>query len=382
MNEIRVSWPFRDHQPRRVVVKIGSNVLAAPGGGLNQERLASICASLAAIRERGTEVILVSSGAVAAGRGMLGLKSRPTELPQLQAVAAVGQSALMDSWGRCLAPHKLVAAQLLLTRDDMEDRRRYLNMRNALIALLGHRIVVPVINENDTVTVDELKFGDNDMLSAMVAAKLDSDLLIILSNVPGLMTGNPKDDPSAKVIPFVAEITPDVEALVSGKVSSFGTGGMATKLQAARHANQFGVSVVLADGTVENQLQRILAGDFKGTLFQARAPRRAGASRRHWIMARRAVGDIVVDEGAERALVESHKSLLPIGIRSTSGNYHGGDVVRVVSTAGRDLGHGIVNYDRETVDRIKGRRGAELQAILGEVSYTEVIHCDNLALEV
>jgi len=365
MSAIRESWPFREHEPRRVVLKIGSNVLAAPGGGLNPARMASLCASIAALIARGVEVIVVSSGAVAAGRGMLGLKSRPTELPQLQAVAAVGQSALMDTWGRALAPHKLVAAQLLLTRDDMDDRRRYLNMRHALIALVEHKIVVPIINENDTVTVDELKFGDNDMLSAMVAAKLDSDLLIILSNVPGLMTGNPKEDPNATVIPFVKEITPDVEALVSGKISSFGTGGMATKLQAARHATQFGVSVALADGSVDGQLERIVAGTFTGTFFQARTPRRAGDSRRHWIMARRPSGDIVVDEGAERALVVAHKSLLPVGIRATSGQFHGGDVVRVLSPSGRDLGHGIVNYDRETVERIKGRQGDELPLLLG-----------------
>lgn len=374
------TWPFRDHRPRRMVVKIGSNVLAVPTGGLDRERLARICASIAAVRSAGTEVIVVTSGAVAAGRGVLGIPKRPTELPKLQAVAAVGQGALMEAWAQELRVHGLVPAQLLLTRDDMEDRRRYLNARNALIALLEHEAVVPVINENDTVTIDELKFGDNDMLSAMVAAKLDCELLVILSNVPGLMTANPKDDPTATVIPVVTEITAETESLVTGAISSFGTGGMQTKLLAARHANQFGVACVLADGAVTGQLEAILGGRFTGTWFQARGVRRAGTSRRHWISTKRPVGDIIVDEGAEKALTQSHRSLLAIGIRGTAGDFDEGDVVRILSQTGRDLGHGIVNYDRSTVERIKGRKGDELRHLLGEVAYPEVVHCDNLVL--
>jgi glutamate 5-kinase len=363
-----------------VVVKIGSNVLSHPKGGLDHDRIGALCRSIAAVRAAGSEVIVVSSGAVAAGRGLLKLDRRPSDLADLQAVAAVGQGALMEAWGTHLRPHALVAAQLLLTRDDMEDRRRYLNMRNALIAMLDHRVVVPVINENDTTTVDELKFGDNDMLSAMVAAKLDSDLLLILSNVPGLMTDNPKTNPNAAIVPVVKEIGSEVEALVCSTTSSLGTGGMKTKLMAARHATQFGVSCVIADGGVDDQIQRVASGDFTGTWFVARSPRRAGSARRHWISTKRPAGDIIVDEGAERALLQ-HKSLLAIGIRGTAGTFEAGDVVRVLGPSGNDLGHGIANFDRAVVERIKGRKEEDAQQLLGELTWQEVIHCDNLVVD-
>ena len=373
-------WPFTPSTPpRRLVVKVGSNVLALAEGGLNDVRIASLCQSVAHAKARGTEVILVSSGAVAAGRGLLGLKKRPTDIPELQAVAAIGQGALMEAYMRHFRAYKLLPAQVLLTRDDMDDRRRYLNARLALLSMLAHN-VVPVINENDTVTIDELKFGDNDMLSAMVAAKMDADLLIIMSNVPGLMTGHPKHDPNARLVATVPEITPDIEALVHSEGSEFGVGGMGSKLTAARHATSFGVNTVLLNGSEDGQIERVLAGSFTGTWFQSHTSRRAGSSRRHWIVSRRPKGDIVVDDGAESALVKSRKSLLAIGVRGTTGDFEKGDVVRVVNLAGRDLAHGIVNYDREILERIRGKRRDEIAQVLGEINYTEVIHCDNLVV--
>ncbi|CAN5427515.1 glutamate 5-kinase [soil metagenome] len=365
--------------PRRVVVKVGSNVLALDEGGLNQARIKALCADVAAARANGVEVILVSSGAVAAGRGLLGLKRRPTDIPELQAVAAIGQGALMEAYNQHFRPHGILPAQVLLTRDDIDDRRRYLNARLALISLLNHR-AVPIINENDTVTIDELKFGDNDMLSAMVAAKMDADMLIIMSNVAGLMTGHPQRDPSAKLIPVVAKITPEIESLVHAEGSEFGVGGMATKLLAARHATQFGVACVICDGRVDGQIVRVISGEYTGTLFSTEKRRKAGKSRRHWISSHRPKGDLVVDAGAEKALVESHRSLLPIGVKSVTGNFGKGDVVRIVSEGGADLARGIVNYDSAILTQIKGLKKSDVSQITGLDSYAEVIHANNLVL--
>lgn len=378
-DDIQSAWPFSEKPLRRVVVKVGSNVLALAKGGLNTERITGLCNALAKMQHDGCEVILVSSGAVAAGRGILGLTKRPTEIPELQAVAAIGQGALMEEYSRQFRAHGIIVAQILLTRDDMDDRRRYLNARLALLSLLGRK-VIPIINENDTVTIDELKFGDNDMLSAMVAAKMEADLLVIMSNVDGLMTGHPTHVRDAKLIPVVREITPEIEALAHGERSELGLGGMKTKLLAARHAMQFGVTCVIVNGNKEGKLERVYGGTFAGTLFLAKTARKAGSSRLHWISSRRPKGEIVVDAGAETALVKSHKSLLPVGIKAVSGDFSKGDVVRVVSEAGVALANGIVNYDSSTLARIKGKKGKELQQLLGDNMYSEVIHVNNMVV--
>jgi glutamate 5-kinase len=378
--EIRAVWPFDEKHPlRRVVVKVGSNVLALKSGGIDPERLAALCAQIAAVRSLGIEVVLVTSGAVAAGRGLLGLDKRPTELPELQAVAAIGQCALMEAYSRAFRNHGLIAAQLLLNREDMDDRRRYLNARLALTELV-RRNAIPVINENDTVNIEELKFGDNDMLSAMIAGKMDADLLVLLTNVPGLMTGHPKHDPTARLIPVVAEVTAEIEGLVASVQSEHGTGGMRTKLMAARHANTFGVACVVADGTAPNILPTIVAGDFKGTYFAPRAARKSGSSRRHWIHTTRPRGTVVVDAGAARALTQQHKSLLPVGITAVEGNFHKGDTVRIIGPDGTDLAHGITNYDADKLNQLKGMKRPEWEAAGIGADYTEAIHCDNIAL--
>lgn len=376
---IAAHWPFREKPLRRVVVKAGSNVLSLPKGGLDPGRMHALCASLAAARRNGLEVILVSSGAVAAGRGILGLTKRPTSIPDLQAVAAIGQGALMEEYNRHLRGFGFVGAQMLLNREDMDDRRRYLNARLALASMLQHD-VIPIINENDTVNIDELKFGDNDMLSAMVAAKMEADLLVILSNVPGLMTGNPSTDPTAEIVPVVSEVDGTIESLVHSEKSGLGTGGMATKLKAASHGTRFGVTVVITNGMNTGQLDTVLSGKFQGTLFLPPHARRAGDSRRHWIGSHSPSGLVVVDEGAARALSLGGRSLLPVGIRGVKGAFQAGDVVRIEDEHGKGIAQGIANYDSDSLTKIIGKRGEEILTLLGEAAYEEAIHRNNMVL--
>lgn len=376
--ELRENWPFLGTPPDLVVIKVGSNVLALPGGGLDPARMKSLCDGIAEMRKRGIQVVLVTSGAVAAGRGILGLAKRPTVIPELQAVAAIGQGALMETYAGLLRTHGLVCGQVLLTRDDMEDRRRYLNAKHALSALLGHG-AIPIINENDTVTIDELKFGDNDMLSAMVAAKMDADLLLIMSNVPGLMTANPSTNPDAQLVEVVHEVTTTVERFIGSEGSSLGTGGMRSKIDAARHATGAGVPVLLTDGRNPWAIQSVLDNTFSGTFFRSQIIRKAGDARRHWILTKLPKGQVVVDDGAAKALLE-RRSLLAVGIRNVRGDFERGDVVAVVNLAGEQIARGIVNFDSETVMAIRGKRGNELESIVGEVSYREVLHCDNMVI--
>ncbi|MCC6547539.1 glutamate 5-kinase [Candidatus Sumerlaeota bacterium] len=375
---LQAAWPFRDAPLRRVVVKVGSNVLAREKGGLNQARIAALCDSLAALQGKGVEVILVSSGAVAAGRGILKLDKRPANIPDLQAVAAVGQGALMEEYGHHFRRHGIVPAQLLLTRDDLADKRRYINVRLAMLSLLK-RNVIPIVNENDSVTIEELKFGDNDMLSAMVAAKMEADLLVIMSNVPGLMTGHPKYKPDAALIPVVKKIDASVEALVHSEGSEFGVGGMQTKLMAAKHATNFGVHTLLVNGNEEGVLSGLTEGRVCGTLFTTQRRRRSRQRHIHWIGAARPHGTLIVDEGAARALL-AHKSLLPIGVRMVNGDFSKGDVVAVMSEKEQILAQGITNYDAPTLEKICGRKRDEIVRILGAEDYAEAIHCDNLVM--
>lgn len=377
--QIRSKWPFADAPPRRIVLKIGSNVLAKAEGGLQLDRIEGICGSIARARAAGTEVIVVSSGAVAAGRGVLGLEKRPPLLPDLQAVAAIGQAALMETYNQYLRPHGLVGAQMLLNREDMDDRRRYLNARHALLSLLQHP-AIPIINENDSVNIDELKFGDNDMLSAIVAAKMEAQLLVIFSNIPGLMTASPCEDPTAQLIPVVKTFGKEIEALAGKSRSGHGTGGMGTKLQAARHATSFGVCAVIVDGMVPGQLDAVLAGDFEGTLFCARGGKRAGSSRKHWLTTHRPKGSVTVDAGAVRALVDKKKSLLPVGIRRVDGPFRKGDIIAIKDPEGAVVAQGMSNYDDETMARIAGKHAGEIGVVLGEAAYDEAVHKNHLVV--
>lgn len=379
-NQIVQHWPFKDRPPRRVVVKIGSNVLSLPSGGLNRQHIGSLVASLVKMANHGSEILIVSSGAVAAGRGELGLDHRPSSIPELQAVAAIGQGLLMEEWTAHFRRYGIIVAQMLLNREDMDDRRRYLNARYALNELLS-RGVIPIINENDCITIDELKFGDNDMLSAMIAAKMEADLLLILSNIPGLMTGHPEKNPDAELIPVVERLTPEHEALVDAERSGFGTGGMMTKLLAARHATNYGVTCAMVNGMKAGKIDRVLAGCFEGTLFLPVVCRRSGTSWRHWLSSSRPKGDIIIDDGAAHALLYDGKSLLAVGIVATGGKYEKGDVVSIRSENNGELAHGIVNYDKDDVEKIQGKKGPEIARLYsGLTDYTEVVHRNHMVI--
>ncbi len=379
MEEIKKHWPFPKTTLKRVVVKVGSNVLAREEGGIHEERLEQICHDLADMHQRGIQVLLVSSGAVAAGRGILGLKKRPTSIPELQAVAAIGQGALIEAYARVFRQHEIIIGQVLLNRSDMDDRRRYLNARNALGELLSKN-VIPIINENDSTTIDELKFGDNDLLSAMVSAKVEADLLVVLSNIDGLMTDHPSS-PDATLVPVVKQVDDGTRQFVKQGGSSLGLGGMETKIQAAAHATSHGVAVVITNGLKPGKLQEVISGDFEGTLFLTQKDRRAGDSRRHWVLSTRAKGTIYIDAGATKALVRQRKSLLSVGIASASGKFERGDVVTIKDPSDQIVAQGVVNYSCEEVGKIIGVKIEEIASILGErADYKEVIHSDNIAL--
>lgn len=326
---------------------------------------------------QGKELVLVTSGAIGAGMSRLGLKERPRSVPGQQAVAAVGQGLLMQVYEKLFAEYGHVVAQVLLTREDLQNRRRYLNSRNTLLKLFEYG-AIPIVNENDTVAVDEIRFGDNDTLSALVASLIDADLLVILSDVDGLYSGNPQTDPHARRLDVVREVTPELWKAAQGPGSALGTGGMVTKLEAARIAMASGCAMVVAHGAEEEVLLKILAGERVGTLF---LPRERMTGRKRWIaFLQQPRGVLSVDEGAGRALTREGKSLLPIGIVKVEGTFKQGDLVRVLDPSGREIARGLVNYSSKEVRQIQGLKTAEIEATLGMKAYDEVIHRDNLVI--
>jgi glutamate 5-kinase len=361
---------------RRVVVKVGSALLIdAASGAVDRAWLSALADDLARLRARGQQVIAVSSGAVALGRRRLGL-SATRGLDEKQAAAAAGQSLLMRAWEEALEPHALAPAQLLLTRDDTEQRRRWLNARATIEALLDMG-AVPVINENDTVATEELRYGDNDRLAARAAQLARADVLVLLSDVDGLYTADPRRDPAARHIPEVAEIGPEILAMASGAnaEAGVGTGGMTTKLQAARIARAAGCSTLIAKGGAPQPLQAIEAGA-RATVLTA--PASPAAAYKQWIagsLSHR--GAVVVDAGAAEAL-DRGKSLLPSGITAAEGDFRKGDCILVRDGAGRSLAVGVAGYDAAEVERIRGRRSGEIEAALGYRGPAEVIHRDDL----
>jgi len=361
---------------RRVVVKIGSSLLIDAAGGLRGAWLESLAADLAAERTRGDDVIVVTSGAIALGRAALDLGHRVLRLEEQQAAAAVGQIALAQAYKATLAERGLAAAQLLLTLDDTENRRRYLNARATIDALLRLG-VVPVVNENDTVATAEIRFGDNDRLSARVAVMAGAEELILLSDVDGLYTRDPARHAGAERIDAVGEITPEIEAMAGGAGSPAGTGGMMSKLEAAKIATRAGCRVILAPGTEPRPLERLAAGG-PATRFAARAnPRRA---RKEWIAGSLAAAGIVrIDEGAAGALRRG-SSLLPAGVVAIEGGFERGDAVLVRAPDGRDLAKGLSAYDADDARLICGRRTAEIETLLGYRGRDELIHRDDLVL--
>ena len=364
---------------RTVVIKVGTRVLTRADGVLDQERIASLASQLHLLLDQGRKVALVSSGAVGAGMGQLGLKQRPTDLAQLQAVAAVGQSHLVEAYDRALRSHGRHAAQILLTAEDLDHRTRYLNIRNTMLRLFEYG-AVPIINENDTVSVAELQttFGDNDRLAAMVTNLIRAPLLVLLSDVAGLFDGDPRESGS-RVISTVSRLDNSIFALVRDQKTGLSKGGMASKLEAARLATMAGENVIIASGKEPNVLAKIAAGEPIGTLFLARGE--AMPAWKRWIgYTAQPRGYLVLDEGACRAVERQGRSLLAIGVADAIGNFQKGDVVGVRDSQGREFARGLINYPAAEVLRIRGLKSDGIAAALGHCPYDEVIHRDNMVV--
>lgn len=363
---------------KRVVIKIGSRVLTDDAGALDMAVIGRICDGIAILRGKGLQVLVVTSGAVAAGRSELGLTSRLMTIPQKQAAAAIGQSRLMRAYEEALAPHGLKAAQVLLTSEDLVSRQRFLNARATLDTLLGFGIV-PVINENDTVVVDEIKFGDNDNLSALVTNVAEADLLLILTDVEGLFSADPCADPDARLIPLVKAITREVERAAGGSGSGVGTGGMATKVAAAKKAARNGVPTLMVPGKREGVIAAALAGEEVGTLF---LPNSEGVGRRkHWIAyTLKPAGRVFVDDGAREVLLKKGKSLLPSGVVRVEGRFDRGGCVRVCGQDGKEFARGLSDYSGVEIARLAGRKSSEIEDILGYRYGDVIIHRDNLVV--
>lgn len=365
-------------QARTLVVKVGTNVLSTDDDQLDEGRIASLAEQLHQICQSGRKVVLVSSGAIGAGMGLLGLKQRPRDLAHLQAAAATGQAHLIHLYDKAMRPHGRHAAQLLLTANDFKTRSRYLNMRNTLRTLAEYN-VIPIVNENDTVSTDEIKLGDNDRLAAMVAGLIQADLLIILSVVDGLLTGDPTL-PDSRRLQLVEKFDDELLGLVGASRSSRGTGGMKTKLEAVRTATAVGVNVVIGNGTRPNILAELLAGDDLGTLFLA-DPDGLSAWKR-WIgYTMPPKGRFVLDAGARVAVEQQGRSLLAAGISRVEGEFAKGEVVSLIdSGTGEEFARGLSNYDAEAARKIAGHRKDEIARMLGTIPYDEVIHRDNLVV--
>jgi len=366
-------------QYSRLVIKFGTNLITGGTKELDKTRMADLVGQVAQLQRQGLEVILVSSGAIAAGRSRLGLDRDRRDIPFRQVMAAVGQNCLMQTY-ELFDSHGIVVAQALLTKQDLADRAGYLNARNTLLSLLYLR-VLPIVNENDVVATDEIKeakFGDNDNLSAMVANLVDADLLILLSDVGGLYTADPNVDPEARLLTRVEKIDSRIEVMAKGPGSVRGTGGMATKVQAAKVATKSGAAVAIADGTLPNVLVRLVRRESIGTLFSPAATKLE--SRKRWMVSRLASkGKIVVDDGAAEAL-RGRGSLLPAGIRDVEKKFDRGDLVDIVDLQGNRIACGMVNYGSEEVRSIKGVHSEEIMPRLGFEYGAEVIHRNNLVL--
>jgi len=363
---------------RRIVVKVGSSLVTAEGRGLDHAALSRWAGQIAALTAQGKEVVLVSSGAIAEGIARLGWKKRPKAVNELQAAAAVGQMGLVQAYESIFRTYDLHAAQVLLTHEDLADRTRYLNARSTLRTLLGLR-VVPIINENDTVATDEIRLGDNDTLGALVTNLIEADCLVILTDQTGLYTADPRRDPQATLVMEAHAGDPELERMAGGAGSSVGTGGMLTKILAARRAARSGAHTVICCGREERVLLRLAAGEAIGSQLIARqAPL---AARRQWLADHLQLrGGVVLDDGAVRALREEGKSLLPVGVRGVTGEFGRGDVVAVVDADGREVARGLANYSASEARRIAGKPSRAIEAELGYMDEPELIHRDNLVV--
>jgi len=364
---------------KRVVIKIGSGVIST-SAGLEDAQVAAISADICTLLDRGLEVIVVSSGAVAAGKGQLGIIGRPQTIPQKQAAAAIGQTRIIREYKETFQRLNYNVAQVLLTRDDLSNRRRYLNARNTVMTLLEYG-VTPIVNENDTVVVDEIRFGDNDNLSALVTNLAEADMLIILSDVDGFYDQDPTENPQAALIPVVERVTAGIEALGGKSTGDLGTGGMSTKLKAAKRAALSGVGTLIVNGRSPNILSRIFAGEELGTYFLPAQSKLT--AKKHWIaFSKKPKGKLIIDEGGQAAVIERGKSLLPSGICGVDGGFERGDAVRLCSRDGKEFARGVISYSLAEVLQIMGKQCGEIEKILGYKYRDEVVCRDNLVLAV
>ena len=363
---------------KRIIVKVGSSLVTNEGRGLDENAIRAWSEQLAALTRSGHEVIMVSSGAIAEGMKRLGWTTRPKEIHELQAAAAVGQMGLVQMYESCLKASGVGSAQVLLTHADLADRERYLNARSTLLTLLKHKIV-PVINENDTVVNDEIKFGDNDTLGALVANLVEADALIILTDQAGLFSADPRKDPSAKLITHAQAGDPALEAMAGGAGSSMGKGGMLTKVLAAKRAAGSGASTVVAWGREPKVLERLMAGVAIGTFFEANEPKLH--ARKQWMADHLQLrGSVTVDAGAAKKIQQDNVSLLPIGMVSVTGEFARGDVVAIKDEAGIEIARGLANYASAEARLICKKSSSEFERLLGYTGESEMVHRDNLVL--
>ncbi|MGR3317444.1 MAG: glutamate 5-kinase [Candidatus Anammoxibacter sp.] len=365
---------------KKIVIKVGTNVVTSKNGLLDKKVIAGLAEQVVQLRERGYYVVMVSSGAIGAGLAELGIKTRPKTLPQLQAAAAVGQCKLISFYDESFTKHGYHAAQLLLTRQDFEDRRRYLNASNTINALMKFN-AIPVINENDTISVDEIAFSDNDILSSLVTNLLQAELFIILSSVDGLYSEISSDGKGTKLVNCVEDINSDIKKLACDIKTKSGVGGMQSKLEAAKTATKAGEAVIIANGKKKNILLKIMNGENVGTLF---LPAKTKMScRKRWIrFSVKPSGRIVVDNGAEEALTKNGKSLLASGIVDLEGDFQRGDMVSVIGKNRQlELGRGLTNYSSDEIRKVKGLKTSEIRKVLGSKTYDEVVHRNNLVID-
>ena len=361
-----------------IVVKVGSSLVTNNGNGLDQTAIAAWASQIAALVQQGKQVVLVSSGAVAEGMQRLGWKRRPIAVNELQAAAAVGQMGLVQMYERCFTEHLLHTAQVLLTHDDLADRKRYLNARSTLRTLLDLN-VIPIINENDTVVTDEIRFGDNDTLGSLVANLIEADTLVILTDQQGLYSADPRKDKDAKFIQHAAAGDPSLEQMAGGAGSSVGTGGMLTKILAAKRASRSGANTIIASGREQNILVRLADGEVIGTHLQSTEMKTT--ARKQWLADHLQLrGKLTLDAGAVKVIQQDGKSLLPIGVTAVEGNFERGEVVACCDESGIELARGLVNYSAIESARIMRKSSKDIENILGYVEEAELIHRDNLVL--
>ena len=364
---------------KRIVIKVGTSTITYANGKRNFSQIDRLAREISDLQNHGKEMILVTSGAVAVGVDRMGLPGKPKTIPGKQAAAAVGQGVLMHTYEKFFADYGQIVAQVLITKTEAIDRHRYTNTRNTFMELMRQR-VIPIVNENDVVALDELKIGDNDNMSALVAGIVDADLVIILSDVDGLYTANPQTHPDAVIVSEVVEFTPEIEASAGGVGSARGTGGMATKIQAAKAATSSGIHLVIASGTEKNAITRVLQGEELGTLFVSRENRLQ--FRKRWLaFGAKIAGSIVVDDGCAKAIRKAGGcSILPAGVFAVQGEFLPGSTVSVIDKDAHELARGLVHYSSAELEQIKGCNSGEIANILGHKNFDEVIHRDDLVI--